>query len=120
MPPNEHCPNCHRLVVDWHIEWYKTEGPALYQGLAALDCPLCRQPVGFKGGRIGPVSTGVPTITRHAEQAARWAASQAIAAGRTLQGYLSVPGAGSQYVSYWTAQEVLQADLHQRAKQGGP
>ena len=40
MPPNEQCPNCYRLVADWHVEWYKTEGPSLYQGLAALDCPL--------------------------------------------------------------------------------
>ena len=49
MPPNEQCPNCHRLVADWHVEWYKTEGPSLYQGLVALDCPLCRQPAGFQG-----------------------------------------------------------------------
>ncbi len=32
MPPNESCPNCHRLVADWHVEWYKTEGPSLYRG----------------------------------------------------------------------------------------
>ncbi len=90
MPPNEQCPNCHRLVADWHIEWYKTEGPSLYQGLAAIDCPLCRQPVGFQGGKIGPAPAGVPMARRHAEQAALWAASQAISAGGTLQGYTSV------------------------------
>src|SRR5271166_4824103 len=81
MPPNEQCPNCHRLVADWHVEWYKTEGPSLYQGLAALDCPLCRQPVRFQGGRIGPAPPGMPLITRQADQAAEWAASQAISAG---------------------------------------
>ncbi len=48
MPPNEECPNCHQKVEDWHVEWYMTEGPALYQGLAAMDCPLCGQPVGFQ------------------------------------------------------------------------
>jgi hypothetical protein len=21
MPPNEECPNCHRMVADWHVEW---------------------------------------------------------------------------------------------------
>jgi hypothetical protein len=120
MPPNEECPNCHGLVADWHVEWYKTEGPALYQGLAALDCPLCRQPVGFQGGKIGPAPPGVPLITRHADQAAQWAASQAISAGGTLQGYTSVAGAGAQYAAYWTAQEVRQADANRRAKQGGP
>ena len=120
MPPNEQCPNCHRLVADWHVEWYKTEGPSLYQGLAALDCPLCRQPVGFQGGKIGPAPPGMPLITRQSDQAAEWAASQAISAGGTLQGYTSVAGAGAQYAAYWTPQEVLQADAHRRAKQGGP
>ena len=120
MPSNELCPSFHRLVADWHVEWYKTEGPSLYQGLAALDCPLCRQPVGFQGGKIGPAPPGVPMITRHADPAAQWAASQAIWAGGTLQGYTSVAGAGMQYAAYSTPQEILQADSHRRAKHGGP
>jgi hypothetical protein len=120
MPPNEQCPNCHRLVADWHVEWYKTEGPLLYQGLVVLDCPLCRHPVGFQGGKIGPASSGVPMITRDANQAAQWAASQAISAGGTLQGYTSVAGAGAQYAAYWTPQEILQADARRRAKRGEP
>src|SRR5271157_1850238 len=62
----------------------------------------------------------VPIITRQADQAAEWFASQAISAGGTLQGYTSVAGAGAQYAAYWTPQEVLQADAHRRAKQGGP
>ena len=92
----------------------------LYQGLVALDCPLCRQPVGFQGGKMGPAPPGVPHITRHVDQAAQWAASQAISAGGTLQGYTSVAGAGAQYAAYWTQQEVRHADEHQRAKRGGP
>jgi hypothetical protein len=120
MPPIEQCPNCHRLVADWHVEWYKTEGPSLYQGIAAPDCPLCRQAVGFQKGKIGPAPPGVPVVTRHAEQAALWAASQAISAGGTLQGYTSVAGAGAQYAAYWTQQEVRQADAHRRTKQRGP
>src|SRR5262245_20195304 len=39
MPPNEECPNCQQVVADWHVEWYKTEGPSLYRGLAALNGP---------------------------------------------------------------------------------
>ena len=120
MPLNEQCPNCHRLIADWHVEWYKTEGPSLVQGQAALDCPLCRQPVGFRGGKVGPAPPGVPLITRYAEQAALWAASQATSAGGTLHGYTSVAGAGVQYAAYWTSQEVQQADANQRSKQKGP
>jgi hypothetical protein len=120
MPPNEHCPNCHQLVEDWHVEWYKTEGPSLYLGLMTLDCPLCREPVGFQRGKIGPAPTGVPLVMRQADQAAQWAASQAISAGGTLQGYTSMSGAGVQYARYWTQQEVRQADVHQQAKHGGP
>ena len=116
MPPNEHCPNCQRLVADWHIEWYKTEGSSIYQGLVALDCPLCRRPVGFQGGKIGPAPPGVPVVMRQADQAAQWAASQAISAGQTLQGYTSVAGAGVQYAAYWTPQEILQADTHRRSE----
>jgi hypothetical protein len=120
MPPNERCPNCHELVADWHVEWYKSEGPSLYMGLVALDCPLCRQPVGFQGGKIGPAPSGAPLAARHAEQAAQWAAAQAVSAGGTLQGYTSVPGAGAQYAGYWTPHEVQQADAHQQAQKGGP
>ena len=32
MPPNKRCPNCHQQVEDWHVEWYKAEARALYQG----------------------------------------------------------------------------------------
>ena len=119
MPPNEECPNCHQLVEDWHVEWYKTEGPLLYKGLAAMDCPLCGRPVGFLQGKVGG-APGVPQLKRYVDKAAEWAASQAIAAGGTLQGYISVAGAGTQYASYWTSQEVRQADANEQAKKGGP
>jgi hypothetical protein len=120
MPPNEECPSCGRKVGDWHVEWYKTEGLALFRGLAAMDCPLCGQPVGFQQGMIGPAPAGVPLVRRYADKAAEWAASQAVAAGGTLQGYTSSPGAGAQYASYWTAQEVGQADANEQAKKRGP
>jgi hypothetical protein len=120
MPPNEECPNCHQMVADWHVEWYKTEGPSLFRGLAALDCPLCRQPVGFQGGKIGQAPPGAPLVRRHADQAAEWSASQAVSAGGTLQGYTSAAGAGAQYAGYWALQEIRQADANQQAKRGGP
>src|SRR5215831_16136788 len=109
MPPYEQCPNCLQVVSDWHVEWYQTEGPALYRGLAAMDCPVCGQPVGLQQGRIGPAPPGVPLARRSADKAAEWAASQAVAAGGTLHGYLSAAGAGTQYATYWSPEEVAQA-----------
>jgi hypothetical protein len=120
MPPNEECPNCRQKVEDRHFEWYKSEGPSLFKGLAAMDCPLCRRPVGFQHGRIGPAPPGVSIIKRYADKAAEWAASQALSAGGTLQGYLSAAGAGAQYAGYWTLQDVRQADANEKAKQRGP
>ena len=120
MPPNEKCPNCHQNVEDWHIEWYKTEGPTLYQGRAAMDCPLCGQPVGFHQGQIGPAPPGVPLVRRSAEKAAEWASLGAKYAGGTLSGYISTSGSGSQYASYWAPQEVQQADANEKAKKQGP
>src|ERR1700730_9153626 len=99
MPPNEECPSCQRKVEDWHVEWYKTEGPSLHKGVAAMDCPLCGQPVGFQQGTIGLPPLAAPFGRRYADKAAEWAASQAVSAGGTLQGYLSSAGAGAQYAS---------------------
>src|ERR1700722_16738887 len=120
MPPNEECPNCHQTVEDWHVEWHKTEGPALYKGLVALDCPSCGQPVGFQQGRIGPAPPGVPLVRRCADRAAEWASLGAKDAGGRLDGYISTSGPGRQYANYWTRQEVQQADANERAKQQGP
>src|SRR5437660_9948440 len=102
MPPNEKCPNCHLMVEDWHIEWYKTDGSSLVKGLAAMDCPVCGVPVGLLRGIIGPAPPGVPLVRRYVDKAAEWAASQAVSVGGTLQGYLSSAGAGTQYANYWT------------------
>src|SRR5438874_9884631 len=120
MPPNEECPNCHQIVRDWHVEWHETEGPALFKGLAAMDCPLCGQPVGFQQGKIGPAPVGVSSVRRSAEKAAEWAQLGAKYAGGTLYGYISTAGPGNQYANYWTLQEVLQADLNQKAGKQGP
>jgi hypothetical protein len=110
MPPNEECPHCQQKVEDWHVEWYLTEGPALWRGLVAMDCPLCGQAVGFQQGKIGLPPPTVPLVKRNADKAAVWAAAQAISAGATLQGYTSSAGAGIQYATYWTPQELKQAD----------
>jgi hypothetical protein len=46
MPPNETCPHCGELILDWHNEWYEAvQRRAIYSGQAAMDCPLCRQAV---------------------------------------------------------------------------
>ena len=120
MPPNQECPNCLQVVFDWHIEWHATEGPALYKGQVATDCPLCGEPVGFEQGRIGPAPPGVPLVRRSADRAAAWAASQAVAAGGTLQGYTSAAGAGRQYGGYWSGQVIKRADARQQANKLRP
>src|SRR5438105_2347578 len=97
MPPNEECPNCGQKVADWHVEWYKTEGPKLFRGLAVMDCPLCRQPVGFQQAKIGSAPPGMPLVRRDADKAAEWAVLGAKYAGGTLLGYVSTAGPGSQY-----------------------
>ena len=120
MPPNEKCPICLQLVEDWHVEWYKNEGSALYKGLAAMDCPSCAQPVGFQQGIIGPAPPGIPLVKRYTDKAAEWAVLGATYAGGTLYGYISTAGAGSQYGNYWTPHEVQQADANEKAKKQGP
>jgi hypothetical protein len=92
----------------------------LYKGLAAMDCPLSGQPVGFQQGKIGPAPPGVPVVRRYADKAAEWAPLGAKYAGGTLQGYISTAGAGSQYANYWTSHEVQQADSNEKAKRQGP
>lgn len=116
MPPHEACPNCRQVIEDWHIEWFGTEARMLYRGLASMDCPQCRQPVGFQQGTIGPALPGVPMLRRHVDRAAAWARLGAAYAEGTLQGYVSSAGPGSQYASYWTLPEVRQADAVEAAR----
>jgi len=120
MPPNEKCPNCLEMIEDWHVEWYETEQSALYQGLAAMDCPLCGQSVGFHKGTVGPAAAGVPLVKRHAHKAAEWATLGAAYGGGTLSGYLSNAGPGAQYANYWPILEVHLADQDEKAKNQGP
>jgi endogenous inhibitor of DNA gyrase (YacG/DUF329 family) len=116
MPPNEDCPVCGQKIEDWHVEWYKAERAAIYKGLAAMDCPLCGEPVGFQQGNIGPAPAGVPLLRRSVAKAAEWAVLGAAYAGGTLAGYVSTPGAGNQYASYWGALEIQHADANEKAK----
>jgi hypothetical protein len=85
-----------------------------------MDCPLYRQPVGFRQRKVGPAPPGVPTARWSVDQAAHWAASQAAAAGGTRQGYTSAAGTGAQYAGDWSAQEDHQADPNERARRQGP
>jgi len=46
MPPNEPCPHCGTLILDWHNEWYEgAQRGEIYRGQAAMDCPICRKAV---------------------------------------------------------------------------
>lgn len=113
MPPNEPCPHCADLILDWHNEWYEAaQRRAIYSGQAAMDCPLCRQAVLWFQSRdlaAPPVNATVPVYPRSAVIAAQWALIREPAC-RNLAGYMANRPAGQQYSGYWQPTEVQQAD----------
>jgi hypothetical protein len=113
MPPNESCPHCGQLILDWHNEWYEgAYRKAVYSGQAAMDCPLCRQAVlWFESPDITtpPVIAAVPVYQRSAIIAAQWVPVREPAC-INLAGYLGSHPAGQQYSGYWQPSEVRQAD----------
>src|SRR2546421_8211569 len=76
MPPNEPCPHCGQLILDWHNEWYEgAQRRAIYSGQAAMDCPLCREAVlWFESRDIAapPVNAQAPVYHRSVILAAQW------------------------------------------------
>jgi hypothetical protein len=113
MPPNEPCPHCGELILDWHNEWYEAaQRRAVYGGQAAMDCPLCRQAVLWFESRdlaAPPVNAPVPVHQRSAVIAAQWVPVREPACAN-LAGYLANHPAGQQYTGYWQPGEVQQAD----------
>lgn len=112
MPPNEPCPHCGQLILDWHNEWYNgAERAAIYRGQAAMDCPLCRGAVlWFESRDVAmPPANTQPVFQRSALLAAQWAPIREPSCVN-LAGYLANHPAGQQYGSYWQQGEVQQAD----------
>jgi hypothetical protein len=113
MPPNEPCPHCGELILDWHNEWYEAaHRRAIYGGQAAMDCPLCRLAVLWFESRdlaAPPANAQVTVHQRSAVLAARWVPIREPACGN-LAGYLAGHPAGQQYSGYWPPTEVQQAD----------
>jgi hypothetical protein len=113
MPPNEPCPHCGQLILDWHNEWYEgAQRRTIYSGQAAMDCPLCRQAVlWFESRDIAalPVNAQVPVYQRSAILAAQWVPIRESTSGN-LAGYITNHPAGQQYSGYWQQSEVQQAD----------
>jgi hypothetical protein len=113
MPPNEPCPHCGQLILDWHNEWYDpAQRGAIYRGQAAMDCPLCRGAVLWFESRdlaAAPVNAQVPICQRSAAIAARWVPIRETACVN-LAGYVANHPAGRQYRRYWPQGEVQQAD----------
>jgi hypothetical protein len=113
MPPNEPCPHCGQLIRDWHNEWYEgAQRRAIYSGHAAMDCPLCRQPVLWFESRHLAAPAGnaqVQVYQRSAILAAQWVPIREATCGN-LAGYISNHPAGQQYGGYWQASEIQQAD----------
>jgi endogenous inhibitor of DNA gyrase (YacG/DUF329 family) len=113
MPPNEPCPHCGQLIRDWHNEWYDpAQRRAIYSGKAAMDCPLCRQPVLWFQSRGVAAPAGnaqVQVYKRSASIAAQWVPIREATCGN-LAGYISSHPAGQQYRGYWQASVIEQAD----------
>lgn len=113
MPPNEPCPHCGQLILDWHNEWFKSaERRAIYSGQAAMDCPLCRRAVLWFEARdlAGPrTNVEIPVYRRSARLAAQWVAVRETTC-LNLAGYLAHHPAGEQYRGYWQPTEVQIAD----------
>jgi hypothetical protein len=111
LPANEKCPMCGVVVEDWHTEWYESsQVRALYQGKAAMDCPVCQQPVGYVGAVVGLAPAGVPVLKRSVTKAADWASDPA---HQTLENYI-INQQGKQYHGYWSDDEIKQADSAQK------
>ena len=113
MPPNEPCPHCGQLILDWHNEWYEgQQRRAMYGGQAVMDCPLCGQPVLWFESRdilAPPAPAQVPVYRRSVLLAAQWVPVRE-ATCVNLAGYLTSHPAGQQYSGYWQQSEVQQAD----------
>ncbi len=113
MPPNEPCPHCGQLILDWHNEWYEGEQRrAIYSGQAAMDCPHCRGAVRWLQSRditAPPANAQVPVYRRSVSLAAQWVPVREAACGN-LDGYLVSHPAGQQYSGYWQQSDIQQAD----------
>ena len=113
MPPNEPCPHCGQLILDWHDEWYDAaQRRVIYSGQAAMDCPLCRQAVLWFESRdiaVPPTNAQVAVYQRSALIAAQWVPVREPAC-RNLAGYIAKHPAGQQFSGYWQSIEVQQAD----------
>ncbi|MCI0682448.1 MAG: hypothetical protein L0Y71_10105 [Gemmataceae bacterium] len=113
MPPNEPCPHCGQLILDWHNEWYDAaQRRAIYNGQAAMDCPLCRRAVlWFESRDIAapPANAQMPVYERSAILAAQWVPIREPACAN-LAGYIATHPAGQQYSAYWPQTEIQQAD----------
>jgi hypothetical protein len=101
------------LVLDWHSEFYEREQrTAIYRGKAAMDCPLCRQPVLWFESRdiTAPAENAeVGVVSRSALIAAQWVRIRETEC-INLAGYIANHPAGQQYGEYWQPSEVQQAD----------
>ncbi len=113
MPPNEPCPHCGELILDWHNEWYDAaQRRAIYRGQAAMDCPLCHQAVLWfesRGIAAPPANAQLPVYQRWAIIAAQWVPIRE-PTYTNLAGYVANHPAGQQYSGYWQSAEVQQAD----------
>lgn len=106
MPPEMKCPFCAEIVSDWHFEWHTQQDQRdIYDGISAMECPLCRAGVAFDGFAVSEASAGLVPAKRDVAKAAHWARNQ----NKSLRDYLKTQE-GQAYVQFWTDDELDAAD----------
>ncbi len=94
--PGGKCPGC-GADIDWHADWV-AEHKLIYQGRAAIDCPLCGAAVlmpGYVNFSIAPDT--VPVLRRSLTRAHKWAGGHVTP--MKLDDYLQTP-TGLPYKNY--------------------
>lgn len=84
----------------------------MYNGQAAMDCPLCRQGVLWFESRdlvVVPMNAQVSVHERSILLAAQWVPIRE-PSSNNLAGYVATHPAGQQYSGYWQAGEIQRAD----------
>jgi hypothetical protein len=75
-PHGQKCPHCKRKVWDWYIEWYDLSiKAAVFNGLEAMDCPWCREPVVYDSRKdlVNLAPEGTTPNQRSLEEATKYA-----------------------------------------------
>jgi hypothetical protein len=111
MPPNQKCPACGTMVLDWHREWHSIQDQrSIFEGKAAIECPFCKGGIAYDQFLQLTSAAGSERVVakRDIMKAAEWAR---VCDGKSLREYvLTLPG--SAFSDAWTAAQIQAADAN--------